>query len=258
MDLSASAERGIFGLMSTNPSKQQLPSESLPFVIRCVRSEADLVKAVSIRQSAYGRHLPELAARFSAPEPSDVDGSSRVLVALSKLDGLPLGSMRFRSNRYQPLDVEQSVTLPESLQHRVLAEATRLAVSQAAIGRVVKAMLMKAMFLQCEASGVDCMIAAARRPMDRFYQWLYFEDVFEGGDFIPMAHAGMIPHRVLNCDIAVAKRRWVEVDHPWYPLFFETYHPDIELEPLAVTQANANATSDGRAALAATGHSTSR
>ena len=107
-------------------------------------------------------------------------------------------------------------------------------------------------------SGVDCMIAAARRPMDRFYQWLYFEDVFEGGDFIPMAHAGMIPHRVLNCDIAVAKRRWVEVDHPWYPLFFETYHPDIELEPLAVTQANANATSDGRAALAATGHSTSR
>ena len=208
--------------------------------IRCVRSEADLVKAVSIRQSAYGRHLPELAARFSAPEPSDVDGSSRVLVALSKLDGLPLGSMRFRSNRYQPLDVEQSVTLPESLQHRVLAEATRLAVSQAAIGRVVKAMLMKAMFLQCEASGVDCMIAAARRPMDRFYQWLYFEDVFEGGDF------------------AVAKRRWVEVDHPWYPLFFETYHPDIELEPLAVTQANANATSDGRAALAATGHSTSR
>jgi hypothetical protein len=76
-------------------------------------------------------------------------------VALAKLDGQALGSMRYRTNQYRPLDLEQSVSLPSSLRQRVLTEATRLAVSQAAVGRVVKAMLMKAMFLQCEAGGVD-------------------------------------------------------------------------------------------------------
>lgn len=230
--------------MRPNLQARPRPTESLPFTIRCVRSETDLDKAVAIRHSAYGRHLPELAARFTTPEPSDLDGSSRVLVALAKLDGMPLGSMRFRTNQHQPLDLEQSVTLPESLRHRVLTEATRLAVSQAAVGRVVKAMLLKAMFLQCEASGVDCIVAAARSPMDRFYQWLYFEDVFAGGDFVPMAHAGMIPHRVMSCDIAATKRRWIEVDHPWYPLFFEMHHPDIELSPLAAADSGSSPAGD--------------
>jgi hypothetical protein len=215
--------------MSANSQKELTQSESLPFVVRCVRNEAELAKAVAIRRSAYGRHVPELAARFALPEASDLDGSSRVLVALSKLDGMPLGSMRFRTNQYQPLDLEQSVSLPDSLKNRVLSEATRLAVSQAAVGRVVKAMLMKAMFLHCEASGVDCMVVTARHPMDRFYHWLLFEDVFPGGDFVPMAHVGMIPHRVMNCDLVATKRRWIECEHPWYSLFFGTHHPDIEL-----------------------------
>lgn len=217
--------------MRTNRRHQPALSESLPFSIRCVRSEADLLKAVAIRRSAYGRHVPELAARFTTPEPSDLDGSSRVLVALTKIEGLPLGSMRFRTNQHRKLDLEQSVTLPESLSDRVLTEATRLAVSQAAVGRVVKAMLLKAMFLQCEASGIECIVAAARKPMDRFYEWLHFQDVFPGGDYIPMAHAGMIPHKVMVCDVAATKRRWIETDHPWYSLFFETHHPDIDLEP---------------------------
>lgn len=217
--------------MRANLKENPVRSESLPFVVRCVRNEAELAKAVAIRRSAYGRHVPDLAARFAVPEPSDLDGSSRVLVALAKLDGMPVGSMRFRTNENQPLDIEQSVTLPGSLQNRVLTEATRLAVSQAAVGRVVKAMLMKAMFLHCEATGVDCIVAGARHPMDRFYQWLFFEDVFPGGEFIPLAHAGMIPHKVMVCDVVATKRRWLECDHPWHTLFFETHHPDIEWAP---------------------------
>ncbi len=209
-------------------------TESLPFVVRCVRDEAELAKAVAIRRSAYGRHVPELAARFSAPETSDLDGSSRVLVALAKLDGQALGSMRYRTNQGRPLDLEHSVELPPALSGRVLTEATRLAVSQAAVGRVVKAMLMKAMFLQCEAGGVESMVVTARHPMDRFYHWLLFEDVFPGSGPIPMAHVGMIPHRVMCCDIVATKRRWRLEDHPWYSLFFEVRHPDIDLTPFPV------------------------
>lgn len=102
----------------------------------------------------------------------------------------------------------------------MLTEATRLAVSQAAVGRMVKAMLMKTMFLQRESSGVDCIVAAARNPMDRFYSWSApFEDVFPGGEFVPMAHAGMIPHRTMSCDVVATKRRWLEVGHPWIRCF---------------------------------------
>lgn len=223
--------------MNAKYTQSRRAAEALPFVIRCVRDEAELAKAVAIRRSAYGRHVPELAARFAAPEPSDLDGSSRVLVALAKLDGMPLGSMRYRTNQYRPLDLEQSVTLPSALRGRVLAEATRLAVSQAAVGRVVKSMLMKAMFLQCEAGGVENMVVTARHPMDRFYHWLLFDDVFPGGDFVPMAHVGMIPHRVMGCDIIATKQRWREMDHPWFSLFFETRHPDIDLTPFPVAPA---------------------
>jgi len=223
--------------MPLKSKTQSSPSERLPFVVRCVRDESELEKAVSIRRSAYGRHVPELAARFSTPEPSDLDGSSRVLVALSRIDGAPLGSMRFRTNQNQPLDLEHSVTLPGELSGRVLAEATRLAVTQAAVGRVVKAMLMKSMFLYCEANGVDCIVAAARSPMDRFYHWLLFEDVFPGGEFIPMAHAAMIPHRVMVCDMVETKHRWIEADHPWFDLFFRAQHPDIEFALSAKTAA---------------------
>lgn len=220
--------------MNANSRSLSGLTESLPFVVRCVRDEAELAKAVAIRRSAYGRHVPELAARFAAPEPGDLDGSSRVLVALAKLDGQALGSMRYRTNRDRPLDLEQSVVLPRDLSGRVLAEATRLAVSQAAVGRVVKAMLMKAMFLQCEAGGVERMVVTARHPMDRFYHWLLFDDVYPGSDPIPMAHVGMIPHRVMCCDIVATKRRWENEDHPWYSLFFETRHPDIDVTPFPV------------------------
>ena len=240
--------------MYTISSLPSVTTESLPFVVRCVRNEAELAKAVAIRRSAYGRHVPELAARFAAPEPGDLDGSSRVLVALAKLDGMPLGSMRYRTNQFQPLDLEKSVTLPSALHGRVLTEATRLAVSQAAVGRVVKAMLMKAMYLQCAASGIECMVVTARHPMDRFYHWLLFEDVFPGGDFIPMAHVGMIPHRVMACDVVATRKRWQAVDHPWYSLFFETHHPDIDLTPFQAVPTHAEQEAAGPSIATRTGH----
>lgn len=228
---------GIFGAMPPETEDIAGSIERLPFVVHFARDENDVAKAVAIRRSAYARHVPELAARFAAPESSDLDGSSWVLVASAKLDGVPLGSMRFRTNRHQPLDLEQSVTLPQYLQGRLLAEATRLAVSQAAVGRVVKAMMMKAMFLHCETLGVDNIVVTARHPMDRLYTSLMFEDVCPEWGFVPMAHVGMIPHRVMACDVVATKRKWLETGHPWYPLFFRTRHPDLVM-PAADTRQN--------------------
>lgn len=81
--------------------------------------------------------------------------------------------------------------------------------------------------------------------MDRFYHWLLFEDVYPGGDFVPMAHVGMIPHRILACDIVATKQRWEAVDHPWHSLFFHTRHPDIESTPFAVPPTRGDAETTG-------------
>ena len=45
--------------------QQGLIEERLPFSVRIVSSEEDLNKAVMIRHSAYGRHIPTVAATRS-------------------------------------------------------------------------------------------------------------------------------------------------------------------------------------------------
>jgi hypothetical protein len=201
----------------------------LPFTIRIARSETELRKAVYIRHKAYARHLPALAELLKVPEPYDDDPGSVVLIAESKLDGAPLGTMRIQTNRYRPLAIEQSVELPAWLRDQSLAEATRLGIAEGRIGSVVKTMLFKALFHYCVQAGVDWMVIGARAPLDRQYEALLFEDVFEKGAFVPLRHAGNIPHRVLAFDIEAAEARWVAARHPLYELFCKTNHPDIDL-----------------------------
>lgn len=45
--------------------------ERLPFIVTIASDDAALRDAVAMRQAAYGRHLPDLAATLSEPEPSD-------------------------------------------------------------------------------------------------------------------------------------------------------------------------------------------
>lgn len=207
-----------------------LPRENLPFTVRLVLDESHLAKALAIRQSAYGRHLPDLAQRLGAAELCDSDPGAVILLAESKLDGAPLGTMRIQSNRHGPLLLEQSVTLPDWLQGQVLAEATRLGVVGRSEGRLTKTALFKAYFLYCQQTGVDWMVIAGRSPLDRQYEALRFRDVFPEAGFIPMAHAGDIPHRVLAFEIATAEERWRQARHPLYDFVFSTEHPDIQLD----------------------------
>jgi hypothetical protein len=202
--------------------------ERLPFTVRVVRQEQQLYKAVSIRQRAYGRHIPALGEMLRAPEALDRDPDSVVLLAESRLDGEPLGTMRIQTNRSRPLTLESSVELPEWLQGRSLAEATRLGVAEGRIGRVVKTMLFKAFYQYCIAADIDWLVIGARSPLDRMYQALLFQDVYPGQGYIPLKHAGNLPHRVLAFEMATAEARWREAKHPLLGLFVNTIHPDLE------------------------------
>ena len=86
--------------------------ERLPFTVRVVSDDATLNSAISIRQAAYGRHVPELAKLLGEPEAHDRDPDVVVLLAESKLDRVALGTMRIQSNQSHGLSLEQSVTLP--------------------------------------------------------------------------------------------------------------------------------------------------
>ena len=223
----------INGAFGAGAMKQTLPQaplaeENLPFTVRVVRDDDALRKAVTIRQSAYARHVPEFAAKLGSPEPNDHDQGSVVLLAESRLDGAPLGTMRIQTNRFRDLAIAQSVELPSWLANKSMAEATRLGVALGQTGRVVKTTLFKSFFLYCREANIDWMVIAARPPLDRQYEALMFEDLFPG-QFIPMRHGNNIPHRVLAFEVGTAEERWAEAHHPLFKFVFQTQHPDIDL-----------------------------
>lgn len=206
----------------------QVNAERLPFRIRVAHGESDLQKAVGLRRAAYGRHVPEFGMTMTA-EDSDRSTGTTILLAESKFDGAPLGTMRVETNDHAPLAVEHSVTLPGWCGSGRLAEATRLSVVNGGGGRMVKIALFKALFLLCERKGVNWLIVTARSPIDREYEAIQFKEVFEDRQYIPMPHVGGLPHRVMALEVGVGRQRWKEARHPLYRFVFETHHPDIDL-----------------------------
>lgn len=212
---------------------QQQSRENLPFTIRIAHTDQAIEKAVSIRHQAYGRHVPELARTLTAPETHDAMPGASVLLAESKLDGAPVGTMRIQTNLYGPLGVEGSIKLPEWLQGQSLAEATRLGISLGRTGHLAKLALFKAYYLYCMEAGIDWMVITARAPLDRQYESLLFQEVLPGAGYIPMQHIGNIPHRVLALPVAGARQLWEEAGHPLMKFMVHTHHPDIRLDQAA-------------------------
>lgn len=205
------------------------PIERLPFTIKRVQSAEDMRKAVHIRHAAYSRHVPEFAQTLREPEKSDYEDSTIVLLAESKLDGSPLGSMRVQTNQRRQLSVEESVALPEGLQGRRLAELSRLGVDGGRIGRLVKIALFKGCFEYCEENQIDYLVLTGRAPVDRQYEQLLCVDVFADKMPVPLRHVGNIPHRVMSFDIATGQQRWEAANHPLLNFFRHTRHPDIDI-----------------------------
>lgn len=213
-----------------------MKSERLPFTIKRVRTEEDLVKAVKIRHAAYARHLPEFARSLAEPEECDFDSDSVVLLAESKLDGSPIGSARIQTNFHQPLHVEESVDLPLWLMTRRLAEVTRLGIDEGRIGRLVKVALIKACFEYCEQNKVEWAVVTGRTPIDRQYEQLLFSDVFPNRELIPLRHVGNMPHRVMAFEIETGEERWAAAKHPLLGFFRHTHHADIDIGAPAAAQ----------------------
>lgn len=211
------------------PQSHPRKEERLPFTVRLAQDESALQKAVWIRHAAYARHVPAFARTLEQAEALDMEEGVAVLLAESKLDGTPIGTMRIQTNRFRPLTLEQSVELPDWLHGRTLAEATRLGVTEERVGRVAKTVLFKAFYQYCLQNGIDYMVIAGRAPIDRQYDRLLFEDVYPGMGYIPLQHANNMPHRVLAFNVNTAQTRWAQAGHPLLDFMCHTHHPDIDL-----------------------------
>lgn len=225
-----SSNRVEYAALAPHPQRPAASTkEYLPFTIRLVHSNEDLNKALQIRYSAYARHVPTFAETLKMAEPLDNTEGVAILLAESKLDGSPLGTMRIQTNWFNPLTLEQSIELPEWLKNRSLAEATRLGVTEQSIGRNVKTALFKAYFQYCVQNGIEWMVIAGRSPIDRQYDRLLFSDVYPGMGYIPLRHANNMPHRVLAFEVGTAEERWNKARHPLTNFVFHTDHPDIDV-----------------------------
>ncbi|WP_118180506.1 N-acyl amino acid synthase FeeM domain-containing protein [Paraburkholderia phosphatilytica] len=205
------------------------PVGRLPFTVRVVSDEESLSLALRMRKSAYQRHVPDFARDMDQPETYDTDPGGVILLAESKLDRTPVGTMRLQTNRFRPLSLQQSVDLPHWVSGRLIG-ATRLGVEAGESGRTVRLALFKAFYLYCLREQIDWMVIAARVPLDRIYAGLLFSDVFGEGEFMPLAHAQNIPHRIMAFQPGTAEALWRGARHALYSFMMTTYHPDISLD----------------------------
>lgn len=205
--------------------RQEKKTENLPFTVRVVSDKESLLKALTIRRSAYARHLPEFASTMNDIDDADLAPGTVVLLAESKFDGAPLGTMRIQIAA--PLKLESSLRLPDWILNKSRAEATRLGISEGRIGQTVKISLFKAYYLYCVEHAIEWMVICARDPLHKQYERLLFLDLTPEEGFIPMKHIGGIPHKVLGFDVVNAERNWRENAHPLTNFVFDTFHKDI-------------------------------
>jgi hypothetical protein len=213
--------------MGVQVRQADAPRERLPFRVK-IATEDELIAVARLRAAAYGRHLPALATRLLQPEEADFELGNEVFVAVSKLDGSMLGTIRTHSNLFRPLPLEESIDLPAHFQGRRLIEATRLSVLGNLRASLVRNALFKTFFTYCLSQKADWMLAAGRRPVDRLYDTMLWRDVDGVGNLYPMAHAAGVPHRVMFMAPAEAEPTWRAADHPLFRFAFQTVHPDLD------------------------------
>lgn len=204
-----------------------LAEERLPFTVRLVRTEEDLKKAVQIRQEAYARHMPQVATNLGQPEKMDTADGVGILLAVSKIDGSALGSVRIQTNQFQPLALEKSVQLPEWMRGMSLAQVSRFGVVHGTVGRLVKMVLVKGCLQYSEQNEIDWDVIAARPPLDKMYRQLTYQDLFPEAGLIPLAHMGNVPHRIMGFEVPTCKTRLTAMNHPLLNFFCHTRHPDL-------------------------------
>jgi hypothetical protein len=214
---------------------------TLSFEVCVASTEADLADACRVREQAYGHHLGEAAVSgFGHADALDRAPGTVVLLCRDKDTGQAIGTARIHPNAPRLL-VERNVILPHRMAASARAEVTRLAVLPGA-SPLVKLALFKAVYLYCEAHGVDWLVICARsEALSRHYRGLGFKDFLAPGEKLPLAYAGNIPHYVFTMNVPQMRTQWQAEGHRLLGFMLETAHADLPRFQPRVAQAPARA-----------------
>ncbi len=206
---------------------ESIAIELLPFRIEVARTDDDFRQACRARAIAYSKHLPEFGAAMQNPDIDDQSDNCTVLIAMSKLDGSCLGTVRIQTTDTGLLRLEDSFQLPKALKQGKVAEISRLAIPARANSLALRLMLIKAAYWHCRFQQVARIFFCVRYPVDRQYKRFDLEDVLPAGEFVPMKHIGMIAHKVLWFDSLDIEHKWIQTGNPLHQVYFLTQHPDL-------------------------------
>ena len=207
-------------------------THSLSFQVRIARTSRDLQEARRVRALSYGHHLPSMGAEMLKPDSFDTRIDTYVAVCVDKTSKAVVGTARFQTNSHGPLQIERSMTLPESMSTDSRAEVSRLSAIRGSDPMVTLA-LMKASYLFCAAKQVRWLVICARSvALLRTYEKLGFKNLFGDGHVLPMKHVGNLDHHVLALNLTTVESDWRAAGNPLYQFIFDTTHPDINLMPL--------------------------
>jgi len=216
-----------------------MATSTTSFTLSLAYSRQDLTDACAVRAAAYGHHLPDMASTLARPDALDAADGTAVLLCRDKAQGEAIATARIQHSAHGPLQIERSAVLPAFLARDPRAEITRLAV-RAGADPQARLMLMKAAYLYCIATQVRWLVIGARNEaLIRNYRRLGFEDPGPEPLWVPLAHAGHLPHQVLVFDVREAESRWRDRGQPLHAYMIDTYHPDLHLfaGPAAVRSA---------------------
>ena len=209
-------------------ARPRLAESVLPFTIGVVSTEAQLLRVQALRATAYGHHLPGMAATFARPDPVDLQDDIILFYAEDKQSGALVGSARIQINRRNPLQIERSLELPSHLAGQLLSETTRMIVLPG-YNHPVRLALVKACQLYSTAMQISGALAGARHSLLRQYKALGFRDLWNDERMVPLMHGGGLPHRILFRDLVVAESESRLNNQPYYNFLFTIYHPDIRV-----------------------------
>jgi hypothetical protein len=204
--------------------------QDLPFIIKLVRTESDLNRALKVRKDAYSKHHPTLGEILAKPEFEDSAPGSLVIAAFSKqIPGEMLGSVRVLTNIAAPLELERELPLPSEFEGLLLLQVSRLSVLKGPHSALVKAALFKALYQYAASQQISRIVLAAIPPIDRIYNTLGFHELFEGRRVWGLPSAGGNPVKVKYLDITHGRSYWTEIGSPLVGFIFDLVHPDIKL-----------------------------
>jgi hypothetical protein len=202
--------------------------QNLPFNIVTARDGGTSSRLMATRVRAYGRHAHPIQNSEHFHKTLKAD-TALLLSAECKMSGECLGSIRIESNVNRRFYFEDEITTPDLENKIVSVCASRLSVTQGQIGRLVKEILCKSLYLYSHALQCKYVYAFVDRPRFRLYTSLGFVPAFAENPTLSLRCHDQLPLQLVRSEVNLFELTLARLNPRLKDLCFSTFHPDIKI-----------------------------